>query len=371
MTQANNSLLLLSRTKMRSRHAAALTLIWAALACSSPGEDPGLDMQTTGPDELVASGGAVGDGAASGGASGGDAGNLASGGAFSSGGASAGGSSSSGGSSASGGAGSGSGGQLEGSGGAADEHPDDPAGTTPITIWLAGDSTVANGNTPCPSGWGKFFGSVFNEHVTIVNSAVGGGSVRTWLYDITADQGGDGECIATMTAGKPTIQARWTNMLSKMSEGDYLFIQFGINDGDRSCPRHVGTAAFKQEYAMMARAAIERGAQPVFVTPVSSIKCSGATAVNSRGFLSETKDVGQAEGVPVIDLHQLSIDLYQSLSFCPVPGGGVSASTTGAVGDFFCDDHTHFADAGAVQIAKVVAQAIRDAQLPLSAYLKE
>lgn len=367
MTQANNSLLLLSRTKMRSRHAAALTLICSALACSSPGEDPGLDMQTTGPDELVASGGAVGDGAASGGASGGDAGNLASGGAFSSGGASAGGSPSSGGSiDASGGAGSG--GEFTGSGGAADEPV---AGTTPITIWLAGDSTVANGNTPCPSGWGKFFGAVFNEHVSIVNSAVGGRSVRTWLYDITADKGADGECIATMTAGTPTIQARWTDMLSRMSEGDYLFIQFGINDGDSSCPRHVGTAAFKQEYAMMARAAQERGAQPVFLTPVSSIKCNGATAVNSRGFLTETKDVGQAEGVPVIDLHQLSINLYQSLSFCPVAGGDVSASTTGPVGDFFCDDHTHFADAGAVQIANLVAQAIRDAQLPLSAYLKE
>ena len=26
-----------------------------------------------------------------------------------------------------------------------------------------------------------------------------------------------------------------------MKAGDYLFIQFGINDGDSACPRHVGT----------------------------------------------------------------------------------------------------------------------------------
>lgn len=254
-----------------------------------------------------------------------------------------------------------------------DGSPTDPVdGTEPITIWIAGDSTVANGPTPCPSGWGKFFAQEFNDKVTIVNSAVGGRSVRTWLYDISAQKGNDGECIANTDGnGMPVVQSRWTDMLNGMSEGDYLFIQFGINDGSSTCPRHVGGTAFKQEYAMMAKAALARGAHPVFLTPVSAIKCSGSTAVASRGFLTETFDVGAAEGVPVIDLHQLSIQLYQSLSFCPVPGGTVSAATTGPVGDFFCEDHTHFSSAGAAQIAALVAQAVEDAELPLAAYLKK
>lgn len=246
-----------------------------------------------------------------------------------------------------------------------------PDGTQPITIWLAGDSTVANGSTPCPSGWGKFLAGEFNQNVTVNNWAVGGRSVRTWLYDVTTTMGGDGECVInTDGQGDRIVQSRWTDMLAQMSEGDYLFIQFGINDGDKNCNRHVGGAAFKEEYAMMARAAKERGVQPVFLTPVSMIRCSGTTAVGSRGFLTETFDVGIAEDVPVIDLHQLSVDLYDELGFCPIPGGDVSASTTGPVGEFFCDDHTHFADTGATQIASVVVDAISELGLGLSTYRK-
>jgi hypothetical protein len=99
------------------------------------------------------------------------------------------------------------------------------------------------------------------------------------------------------------------------------------------------------------------------------IRCSASTPIGSRGFLTETFDVGAAEDVPVIDLHQLSVDLYASLNFCPIPGGDVSASTTGPVGDFFCDDHTHFSDVGGAQIAHVVANAIASSGLGLAAYL--
>lgn len=122
---------------------------------------------------------------------------------------------------------------------------------------------------------------------------------------------------------------------------------------------------------MMARAASAREVQPVFLTPVSAIRCSGNTAVASRGFLGETFDVGAAEGVPVIDLHKLSVALYNQLGFCPVPGGAVSASTTGPVGDFFCDDHTHFANSGGARMATVVADALAAAGLDLVAYRSE
>jgi lysophospholipase L1-like esterase len=162
-------------------------------------------------------------------------------------------------------------------------------------------------------------------------------------------------------------------MLSGMKSGDYLFIQFGINDGDSTCPRHVGTSAFKTSYGMLAQAAKDRGAQPVFVTPVSQIACSGSAV--SKGtrepYVTATKEAGTQFSVPVIDLNSASTTLYQSLGFCPIPGGSdVSASTTGAVGAFFCDDHTHFDTPGAVQIAGLVAQGVRDQKLGLAAYLK-
>src|SRR6185436_19691107 len=107
-----------------------------------------------------------------------------------------------------------------------------PSPTPPanVTVWIAGDSTVATGG-PCPIGWGGQFDALFDNRVTVVNSAVGGRSIRTWLYDVAATMDGTGECVLNVDAsGQTILQARWTAMLNGMKSGDYLLIQFGIND---------------------------------------------------------------------------------------------------------------------------------------------
>jgi lysophospholipase L1-like esterase len=258
---------------------------------------------------------------------------------------------------------------LAGAGGSAGA----PSMPTDISVWIAGDSTVAKGETPCPVGWGADFQSLFNTQVKVANSAVGGRSVRTWLYDVQTTMDSSGECVLGKDAsGKPTLQARWQAMLDGMKAGDYLMIQFGINDSSATCDRHVGLAAFKESYGMMAEAAKMRGTQPIFLTPVSSISCQGSTARGTRGgYVTATQEAGQQYGVPVIDLHALSVELYTSLGLCPIPGGSdVSASTGGKVGSFFCDDHTHFERTGADQIGQLIAKALRDQKLGLADYLK-
>lgn len=242
---------------------------------------------------------------------------------------------------------------------------------SPLTIWLAGDSTVANGQTPCPVGWGKTLGEFFNDQVSVQNLAAGGRSVRTWLYDVTEVMGSDGECIVKNTAsGDPIVQTRWQALRDQIKAGDYLFIQFGINDGDRTCPRHVGENAFKEEYRLMAKFALERGAHPILFTPAPAIKCSGSTAVDSRGFISAVFEVGKQLGIPVIDLHKLGTALYNQLAFCPVAGGDVAATTGGAVGEFFCNDHTHFDTQGARKMGELITDAVQAQYLPLADYLK-
>jgi lysophospholipase L1-like esterase len=241
-----------------------------------------------------------------------------------------------------------------------------------ITIWIAGDSTVANASN-CPIGWGAMFANSFDERVTVTNRAVGGRSVRTWMYNVGTSMDASGECVlATDSSGMPTLQPRWQEMLDGMQSGDYLFIQFGINDGSATCDRHVGIEAFKDTYGVLAAAAKARGTQPVFVTPVSAIACNGTSARGTRGgFVDATLEAGVDFDVPVIDLHQLSVDLYNELGFCPIPGGSdVSASTGGEVGAFFCDDHTHFDRPGAERIAELVATAVATQALGLTAYLK-
>lgn len=317
----------------------------AATGGAAGGGAAGSDAGTGG--DAGAGGAASGAGGSASGGSAGEAGSAgATGGAGSAGQA---------GSSAGGASGAGGGGEL-----------------APITIWIAGDSTVATGSAACPHGWGGRFDGLFNELVTVTNSAVGGRSVRTWTYNVQSVMGDDGECVLTTDdQGEPTLQARWQAMLTGMKRGDYLFIQFGINDGSATCDRHVGIEAFKHTYGVLAQAAKARGTQPIFVTPVSAVACNGSTARGTRGgYVDATIEAGADLDVPVIDLHALSVELYQSLGFCPIPGGDVSASTSGPVGEFFCDDHTHFDTPGAVRIAEVVAQALRDQGMGLAAYLK-
>ncbi|MEN3540667.1 cellulose binding domain-containing protein [Microbispora sp. ZYX-F-249] len=236
-----------------------------------------------------------------------------------------------------------------------------------ITVWLAGDSTVANSSGAPIVGWGRELGQYLTTDATVVNNAVGGRSVQTWLYEsaVTDRMNSSGECALSSTA----YASRWQSMLNAstgMKAGDYLFIQFGINDGSPTCPRHVGAARYRELLTTMVGAARQRGANPVLVTPVAALTCSGSTATPNRGFVTDTFAVGTATGAPVIDLHKLSYTLYNSLRFCPYNGD----YTSGPVGAFFANDHTHFEAAGARQIAGLVAGAVRDQRLGLAAYLR-
>jgi lysophospholipase L1-like esterase len=224
---------------------------------------------------------------------------------------------------------------------------------------------MQNCSTPCPCGWGSQFDPYFNANVTVNNSAAGGRSIQTWLYEanVSSTIGSDGECVLTAT----TYNARWTNMLASMKAGDYLFVSFGINDGDSTCPRHVGTARYQELLGVMAQAAKAKGATPIFLTPTDAITCSGSAVAENRGFLTQTKAAGTANGVTVIDLNALSMTLYGQLGFCP--NAADYTSTTSALGLFFCDDHTHFEAAGAKQIAGLVANALRTQNIPLASYL--
>ena len=246
-------------------------------------------------------------------------------------------------------------------------------GTTPIKVWMAGDSTMAGGPTTacaaCPCGYGSQLDPLFNSNVTVVNNAVGGLTIQTWLYQGVSSTMVDGECAVTNTA----FNSRWTNMLSgtsAMKAGDYLFISFGINDGDASCPKHVGQAKYLGYLNLMVTAAKDLGVEPILMPPVGAIDCGGgSTAVNIRNpyFTTATNDAGAANNVPVIDLGQLSVDLYNSLGLCP--NSADYTSTTSKVGQFFCQDHTHFELAGAKQIAQLIAKALKDQGIGLAAYL--
>ncbi len=240
-----------------------------------------------------------------------------------------------------------------------------PPPTGKITVWLSGDSTMQPCTTSCPCGWGSQFQPLFNSNATVKNLAVGGRSIQSWLYESNVTNTmSNGECVVS----PKTFSSHWQTMLDGMKAGDYLFVEFGINDTDSSCPKHVGTALFQSDLQMMADAAKQRGAHPILLTSTDAIICSGSTATLDRSFGPQTRAAGTASDVPVIDLTQLTADLYTQLHFCP--NDGSYTSTSSALGKFFCADHTHFEAAGAAQVSAVVAKALRDQNIPLAAYLK-
>ena len=255
------------------------------------------------------------------------------------------------------------GGTVTGAGGATTDGGPPPTGK--ITVWLAGDSTMQPCTTSCPCGWGSQFQPLFNSNATVKNLGSGGRSIQTSLYEsnVTTTMS-NGECVVS----PKTFSTHWQTVLDGIKAGDYLFVEFGINDTDSTCPRHVGTALFQSDLEMMADAAKQRGAHPIFLTSTDAIICSGSTATLDRAFGPQTRAAGTASGVPVTDLTQLTADLYTQLHFCPNDAN--YSSTTSALGKFFCNDHTHFEAAGAAQIAAVVAKALRDQNIPLAAYLK-
>ena len=241
--------------------------------------------------------------------------------------------------------------------------PAAPAATVTTNVWMAGDSTMANPRTGCPVGWATEFDGQFHTNIVVNNLAVAGRSIQTWLYEggVTANKNSAGECALSST----TPSVNWQKVLDGMKAGDYLFIQFGINDGDSACPKHVGGARYQQLMTMMAQTAQARGAFPVLVTPVAAIACSGSTATLNRGFYPETFAAGAATGAPVIDLRTLSVDYYNSLHLCPNNGD----YTAGPVGQFFCNDHTHFEAYGARRIMRLVTGALRTQNIALAGSL--
>ena len=158
-------------------------------------------------------------------------------------------------------------------------HP--AAAAAPIKLWMAGDSTMATPAATCPAGWGSQFDPLFTDDVTVRQQRRG----RPEHPDVALrPQRDKHEELGRRVRRQPADLLRragrpCSNATTGMKPGDYLLIQFGINDGTSTCPRHVGSARYRELLGDDGQAAKARGAHPIFLTPVAAITCSGSTAV--------------------------------------------------------------------------------------------
>ncbi|MDR2675620.1 MAG: rhamnogalacturonan acetylesterase [Opitutaceae bacterium] len=86
--------------------------------------------------------------------------------------------------------------------------PAPPAPGAPRTLFIAGDSTAADGGIDA-TGWGKMLGGYFDPaRLAVVNLARGGRSSRTYI-----------------------TEGHWDRLLASVKPGDVVLLQFGHNDG--------------------------------------------------------------------------------------------------------------------------------------------
>ena len=218
-----------------------------------------------------------------------------------------------------------------------------------ITIWLAGDSTIANKETKAypETGWGMPFQYFFDSTVTVKNIAKNGRSTRTFISE-----------------------KLWDSISNNMQEGDYVFIQFGHNDESKEkLDRYTSPDDYKMNLVKFITETRRKKALPVLITPVSRRK------FNDSGFAMQTheiytalvRDVAVAQQVPLIDLDKKSMELYQSfgkenskLLFLQLRPGEHPNYPNGKI------DNTHFSELGARLIAQIVLQEIKKLNLSLA-----
>ena len=204
----------------------------------------------------------------------------------------------------------------------------------PVRVALIGDSTVASyakppADRPDLTGWGQVFGEFFDEHVHVLNHARSGRSSKSFLRE-----------------------GRWKPVLE--DRPDFVFIQFGHNDqpgkGDRTTDPK---GDFQDNLRRYIKESREIGATPVLVTPVARRTFrDGKPYTTLTPYADAMKSVAKQTRTPLIDLHQLSFDLYERLG--DEGSADLSASAS---------DRTHFSRKGGLAIAELVARAVSD-QVP-------
>ncbi len=216
------------------------------------------------------------------------------------------------------------------------------------TMFIIGDSTVDNFHAPF-RGWGWAMPEHAAPGVQVCNHAISGRSSRSF-YD----------------------EGRFAPVCDALQPGDLLLIQFGHNDEKDDPARHTDADSSYQDFLRLyCRAALDKGALPVLVTPVSRRAYSGTFLLYSHAaYPYAAKLVARELGIPCLDLEMASRRLFLSLGmeetarlFVHIEPGENPDYPNGH------DDCTHFNAQGARAMAGLVADMMRQ-EPRLLPYLK-
>jgi pectinesterase len=224
----------------------------------------------------------------------------------------------------------------------------------PLTIYLAGDSTMAQKlpEKRPETGWGEALDQFFRAgYVRIENRAKNGRSTRTFISE-----------------------GLWQSIIASLQKDDFVFIQFGHNDeSPEKVDRYTPPADYRANLIRFITETRAKNANPVLLTPVMRRR------FDDKGVFFDThgeypdivRAVAREYHVALIDMHRKSEVVLKQYGaepsrklFLQLKAGENPNYPNGI------EDNTHFSPEGARVIASFVVDAIRELHLPLAKLLK-
>lgn len=224
------------------------------------------------------------------------------------------------------------------------------------TLYIAGDSTVQSyRESYAPQqGWGYYMQSYFNSDISVSNQSIAGRSSKKF-YD----------------------EGRWQTIADSLKSGDFVMIQFAINDAgksnaDRYAPvcgnvNSPSSGSYEWYMTQFITSAKDKGATPILVTTTIGMKAySNGRFVNSyTDYNKACYDLAKKYSIPCIDLNTLMVNHYNSVGYDTAKSYHLMGAVAGST------DGTHFCEKGANIVAGLVAGEIRKQNISgLAGYLK-
>ena len=219
-------------------------------------------------------------------------------------------------------------------------------------IVLIGDSTLApRAETVKLGSWGDALKPSLAPGNGIINRAVGGRTVRS-------------------------TKPGWAKSLALISKGDFVIIQFGINDASPNPKKLVGADEFKKTLAKFADDVLAKGATPVICSPVANagygkIPKTGATfslTKSRRTYGDYAKAVAAEKKLDYVDMTALTAAALSKLDREAALALYVGETKKKDGASTF--DTTHPAKAGAKRFAELFIADVKARKLPVAKLFK-
>ena len=227
---------------------------------------------------------------------------------------------------------------------------------TKITLFMAGDSTMANKPMRPANperGWGQLLPLYFNDSVRIENHAMNGRSTRSFI-----------------------AEGRWKAIINKLKPGDYVVVQFGHNDEKTNNGARVTEpfGSFQQNFERFVREVREKKATPILATPIARRRFD-----KDRRFFDTHSDypaairkVAEEQNVPLLELHTKTCDLLKQLG----PEQSIKLFNYAAPGEYpkhpdGLQDDTHLNAFGATRVCDLAVEEMVKKVPELATHLKK